>query len=325
MSDNIFFKIIIPNESVTVSHYEEWLDSLVWFKPEKMWSSKIIGTEEMEYNKTILLNKAKKRFNVIDFFNVSIESEGNDFVVRKGRFHSFVQGHINKSNIEKYTILYIVQQIENAFLKYNGIVSFVCSAEDQFWQNNRDINQYERLGKSIENIAIKPDPIYKKEYIVDVEQLPGHSHYTNDLWFGSCWKMWFSKRYYQYIPKKILLNCNGCYEKTELPEDSLRITLYSSIWDYELADSRNIQWSFRKQTGMDDIVQWLNDEDNMTQNPENASIEIFSDKCSHGGVRLVMYYFDEKRNIVSKNRAKVCYAYEVDDKGNIVWENISKM
>ncbi len=43
----------------------------------------------------------------------------------------------------------IIDDIDNLFCKYGGIIAHACSAEDDFWQNNMDPKLYSVYGKSL--------------------------------------------------------------------------------------------------------------------------------------------------------------------------------
>ncbi|MBH5320959.1 hypothetical protein I6N90_24545 [Paenibacillus sp. GSMTC-2017] len=319
MSNRIVFKIIVPNEMVTAKNMVSWLENLLLFQPDTMVSGDLFGRKELNFDKALLLNRMNKKS--LNRMSISLNSNKEDFVVRKGRYQAMISGRLKIEDDQEIKI--ISNRIEEIFLSYEGIVAFIADASDSFWQNNTDIKQYELIGKSQEHIVIISDPIIKSNKIVDIEQLPGHSHFTKDLWFGSCWRMWFGEGYYPYIPKKILSNINSCFENIEVENNSMRITLYPSIWEYNDPRNRNLQWLFRIQAGMDVVSDWLRAREDETKDNSNASIEIFDEQhCVNGGIKLIKYYYDEDKQCVSKKIAKVCLSMEIDNSGNVVWEEL---
>lgn len=79
----------------------------------------------------------------------------------------------------------IIDDIDNLFCKYGGIIAHACSAEDDFWQNNMDPKLYSVYGKSLVGVTLKDSPRFKGKEIIDVERNPGHSHIICEMWFGS--------------------------------------------------------------------------------------------------------------------------------------------
>ncbi|MFS0556072.1 hypothetical protein [Brevibacillus sp. 179-C9.3 HS] len=195
---------------------------------------------------------------------------------------------------------------------------------DNFWQNNTHLDQYEKYNKITGNIKIKPQVILKNKQIVDIVCLPGHSHLVNDLWFGSNWRMWFGQKYFQYIPKDILLNFKDGYESIELSNGGVRVTLYDNFWEYDKPENREIQWSFRRHVGMDEVAHQLLNETIEIENPDPA-IEVITDNLQDGGIREITYYYNDKKEAVSRSKATARYSYELNKSGEIVWSETKKL
>jgi hypothetical protein len=148
----------------------------------------------------------------------------------------------------------IIEKFNFFFENHNGIIGYAVSENDQKWQNTTDIEEFIKANMSIENLKFTQHHIKKDRLIIDKESFPGHNHFIGYLWFGSAWKMWFGKKYYEYIEKEKLLKFNGCYEKKELKNSSLSITLYKNVLDYDLSENRQLQWGFRNIVGMDEVA-----------------------------------------------------------------------
>lgn len=211
----------------------------------------------------------------------------------------------------------VIQYVSNVMKEHCGIVSFMSSAEDNFWQNNMDVQYFTLKNKSLSNYKLIPKPMFPDKEIVDVEANPGHHHYTDGAWFGSSWTMWFGKEYFKFIPKEILTGFKNCYENIEFSEDLLRIKLYENIWDYELYENREKQCAFRKWTGIDEVAHTLIKQPKTVDDPA-ISIQT-EDSCKYGGIRRITYYFNRDGNVVTKSKAQVSKIYELAQSGDVLW------
>ncbi|MBH5316490.1 hypothetical protein I6N90_01555 [Paenibacillus sp. GSMTC-2017] len=143
----------------------------------------------------------------------------------------------------------------DSFQRYDGIVGYAVSKEDQKWQNTTDIDAFMQANKTLDRVTFKPDDFGKDKEIIDIETLPGYNHFTREgIWFGSAWKMWFGHKFFSYIPKEKLLTFTDGYSNLELSNGAISITLYDNIWAYNRPLNREIQWKFRKQVGIDEVA-----------------------------------------------------------------------
>jgi len=69
----------------------------------------------------------------------------------------------------------------------------------------------------------------------------------------SCWQMYFSPAFYQYIPESSFDAFDHCIENIVLPDSLRRITLYEDPFAYALPENRARQWAFRKELGIDQL------------------------------------------------------------------------
>lgn len=69
----------------------------------------------------------------------------------------------------------------------------------------------------------------------------------------SCWQMYFSPAFYQYIPESSFDAFDHCIENIVLPDALRRITLYEDPFAYALPENRARQWAFRKELGIDQL------------------------------------------------------------------------
>ncbi|MEW9702979.1 hypothetical protein [Paenibacillus sp. SI8] len=319
MTDKIVFSIVIDSSQATVGNVTQWFKSFNYFQASEMKGTFLTKGSLRKYNEKSFYNGIEKELKANKPITLGIEYEDNWLTFKKSSYHSFLTCNLtsdifakNKEDILKYIDLF--------FEKYEGIVAYACSSEDNFWQNNTDIDFFGIKNKSMNNVRLKPCPVLVGRQIVDVEYNPGHSHFIKDVWFGSCWAMWFGEKFFEFIPNEILSGFNDLYEKKQLENGSLRMMLYENLWESELPRHREIQWKFRRQVGMDEVAHKLMNEPDY--NEIDPSIEISTTgEFKHGGVRLITYYFDREGNVVPRSKAMESKSYEFNDKGKVVWSS----
>ena len=183
-------------------------------------------------------------------------------------------------------------------------------------QNEQFVHMYKWDGGRMSDVKTKYSKIFN-EKVIDTECNPGHNHYFEGIWFGSCYQMWFGRPYYQYIEKEKLKSFDNCYENVELDNEVIRIRLYENLWDYDKKASRKIQWDFRKSVGIDVVAHRLKEIEAKTP-VTNAAIEMFMGNFPNGGTRLTKSYFDDKDNNVPKDKATKVRICEFSEKGELL-------
>lgn len=317
ITERINIDISLESKKVNIKDFQKWSNIINYFKPTHM-SCK--G----------LTNGKLKKFNKKTFFE-NLESEmfksDNKIIIKDdSNYLSIYKTSRNEDIISLSCILEkdifelnkkIILSLINTFMIEKGIAAYVSSLEDWFWQNNTDLEIYKIRGESTKDIKIKKDKIFSNMNIVDIEANPGHFHKFNEIWFGSCWMMWYGKMYFKYIPKQILLSFKECYENREISKNCVRIILYKNPWEYENQENRNKQWFFRKKVGIDEVVSILENKESFKK--IDAAIEILEGIFKHGGIRLFRYYYDSKNNVIEKSKAVKKVEYEFDEYGNVLW------
>ncbi len=109
-----------------------------------------------------------------------------------------------------------------------------------------------------------------------------------------------------------------------MENECVRITLYESPLDYEKDENREIQMSFRKETGIDLLAHGLEKEVTILKD-EDLSIEIFSGSFPHGGIKLIKYYFGNSKNLTLKSLASEVRIVELDMNGNELWSEVCRI
>ncbi|MFS0556076.1 hypothetical protein [Brevibacillus sp. 179-C9.3 HS] len=79
-----------------------------------------------------------------------------------------------------------------------------------------------------------------------------------------------------------------------------------------------------RQVGIDEVAHQLLNEPIEIENPDPA-IEIITGNLQHGGARGITYYYNDKKEVVSRSKATARYSYEVNKNGEIVWSETKKL
>jgi hypothetical protein len=325
MQDKFIFKIVIDSTNVIPSNVKHWFEEQIYFKPKIMRGTLLTKHKTKKFNEDIFYNNIEKELITNNIFSLNVSDDNyNSFSISRGDFYSSIEGTYTYDIFKLYKNK-ILKDIDEIFQQYGGVTAFSSSGEDFFWQNHQSIDHYKRENKSMDHLHFKNSPLFEDELIVDIEHNPGHAHLVQEIWFTSCWTMWYGKKFFEHIPKEILTNFRDRYENKELKDGSIRIQLYENIWDYDLPEHRHIQWKFRRQVGIDEVAHSLMDEPILDDNP-NPSLEIFTGTFEHGGVRLLKYYIDGNTNeVASKLNATECHVYELDENGNVIWSETQKI
>jgi len=92
---------------------------------------------------------------------------------------------------------------------------------------------------------------------IDCNQLSGYDLYYEGLCMTSCWKMYFGKYYYRYIPKTVFESIQQAYNISMLKNEMIEVTLYKNPWHWDLEVNLKYQRLFRDQVGFDQLA-WEN-------------------------------------------------------------------
>lgn len=325
MKDGVVIRIIFDSSEVTIKNVEGWFREKYFFEPTHIRSKYLTQGNLRKFNHNRFFENINKILED-DRFDITVENEKNDFSLTRGTYTNKIAWLSCRLTPEKYESNKgkVIEYINTFMKKHKGIAAIMCSLRDYFWQNNENIQYHCAMGKSMEGVHTKPNPIFPTDTIVDTEFNPGHNHIVNGICFGSCWTMWFGQEFFSYIPKSILKNYQGCYENKEISEGLIRIMLYENIWAYDEPDNRDRQLQFRKQVGIDEVAHsYLKQRDRRVI--DNPAIEINSGSFEHGGVRLLTYYYDAEEILVAKSKAVVAKKYELDEKGKTVWEDVRNL
>lgn len=323
MSNKLYFEIVFAKSEFTANLIREWFDSFLFFTPVQIYGTVTTSGRFRTFSNSLLSKAIDQELRRKGSFSLDVNGEDCSLRCARGHYRARVSGfRFLESNEELVTF---AKSIEAFFVKYKGIQAFICPADDHYWQNVTEPNLYRFENKSMEHLHFTRSPIFKNDMIIDVEYNPGHSHYVEDLIFGSFWKMWYGEGFFNYIPKQNLLNVSGCYENVELENGAVHIQLFEDIWEYEKPESREIQWEFRRVAGIEKVAHAILDSyDEPVENPD-PEIHILEGEFPHGGVRRVEHYLNWDGRFIPKSNAVECRTYEFDAQGNLVWSEVRKI
>ncbi|MGY3746510.1 hypothetical protein ACWN8P_04570 [Vagococcus salmoninarum] len=93
--------------------------------------------------------------------------------------------------------------------------------------------------------------------IVDTSQLSGYDYQLEELTFTSCWQMWYTRDYFQVIPKKVFLDLQQVTSVSAISEKTVKVVLYSDPHLWQHSQNIKFQFLFRDQLGFDHL-EWRN-------------------------------------------------------------------
>lgn len=311
MNEEIVYTVYLNTIDVTYDFIEKWTKIVCnYFKPQ--WMNINCG-KNRKFNKNRLLEIIKQETKDKIQLRLDDGDGGNAFDILQ-RAQS---PHITTMSIvlEDISDLFLDREIDE-LMKEKGIVAYKRCLKEGVLQNEKFVHMYKWEGGKMKDVKVKYSKTFN-EKVIDVEYNPGHNHYFEGIWFGSCYQMWFGRPYYQYIEKEKLKSFSNCYENVELDNEVIRIRLYENIWDYDKRKSRKIQWDFRRSVGMDVVAHRL-EEIEAKRPGTNAAIEMFVGNFPNGGTRLTKSYFDDQNNNVSKQKASKVRICEFSEKGELL-------
>jgi len=313
---NIRYSIIYSVSNISVEIIKRWIDLVSQcFVPQSIISKVTSRGKFTKYNREKLFDNLEKELDN-SIISIYLTDNNNSFSIVKNANEGSL---LITFNISQSEILDWDTEIDKCMVSEDIVVAYECSDKDFYWQNTDNILSYQVEGKSLDDVKLTYRKFGLKEQIVDIEYNPGHEHRVHGTWFGSCYRMWFGKRYYQCIEKDKLKNYKNCYENVELENDVVRITLYKDIWEYNESTNREIQWDFRNSVEMDKVAHAL--EKGLIHENTDPEIEITNGTFSNGGTKLIKYYYDLNGKLVQRSKAKKVRVCEFNQEGLLLVEN----
>lgn len=278
--------------------------------------------------------------DLIEIKNVNFDSiqiflnKGIRFLMQKGNPNLYSRICISESNSRELNLF--KDELEKKYVD-QIVYGQICEDIDKGLQNTDEIKYWKIFEREISSyVQVLGNPNYlegapgmdmiEKEYI-NLESLPGHSHQMNNyvgsdnLWFGSCWQMYFSPVYYKYIPKPLWDDYNDCFEHIVFENGLRKITLFENIEDYDLPENRAKQWAFRRALGIDSIAHEVCPRLNRQQiDPENLPVLITKKNCQIGQTRVTRFLNSNNQLIGSDKAVKVEIKEYLDDGVTVVYE-----
>jgi len=127
--------------------------------------------------------------------------------------------------------------------------------------------------------------------------------------------MHFSDLFYKYIPLFLWDGLINCKENIILPNNLRRITLYENPSDYDLKNNREIQWSFRRQLGIDSIAHEICS--GKHKSLDDLPVLIENRDCKKGQIKVTRF-LDSKNKLEIPSKASKKEIKETDIEGKII-------
>lgn len=229
-----------------------------YYTPKTISGTKLSKGELVPYTEEKFVQGIGDELLEDNLFTITVRDEGFQSMVsfRKAMYYTIISIVLSKEVFDDQRGQ-LLSDFKRFFQKFDGIVAYVGPVEDEILQNTESVREYQKRGLPTDHLVLRQHPLVKKRTIIDKEYNPGHSHFVNDLWFGSQWYMLYGPRYFSYVPKSALWDFQAGYCKDELENGAIAIQLYEDLWAYGLAENREVQWKFRRQTGVDDVAHSL--------------------------------------------------------------------
>lgn len=310
-------RIYFNNADFKINNFLKWLKRADFFKPvycetDRGNQYKEILFTENNFEKIIFNEEKKSKKN----FSITLHNERKDTIsFYKQKDTSFIVIYIK--DIHENSIIDWLHFTDSIFQKDRiGITACFYPENDYFWQQNVDPEQYKLHNRSLE--GIKVIQISKHFCSIDRTNMPGHSRYFKEIWFGSTWMMWYGKDYFKYIPKDRFISFPKAFEIKEFDGEAIRIQLFENWKDYENSDSRQIQQEFRDFLGIKDVVEALEEASAKGESEPDASVELFAQSQDEFGnpIRIHRFYVDQDGKNVPKSQAFEEIAYPLDENGH---------
>jgi len=199
---------------------------------------------------------------------------------------------------------------------------------DNNMQNEEKVRMWNYYKVSLpKNIELFSDWRNEGEFLINSEDLPGHEHiqrgWGDNLWFGSCFQMYFSNIYYKYIPKELFDAFTDCEENIVLANGLRKITLFKNPDDYNLPLNRDRQWAFRRKLGIDSIAHEVCNPPK--KGPVDLPVEITKYDCKNGQTRVTRYLDKNNKLVIPSKAVKKHIKEFLDDGITIVFEQFENV
>ncbi|MDR3157050.1 MAG: hypothetical protein LBT69_03965 [Lactobacillales bacterium] len=232
----------------------------------------------------------------------SLEAGNAKFQVHVRGKTLFCSNFLSKELFAKYESL-----IDNYFvsrLEENGIFGYLRSSDEYEFNNISHLKL--RTFDTPEELEKLPK-CYDSDWnvAVDCNQLAGYDLLHEGLMLTSCWRMFFSKHYYCYVPKAVFEAVQQVYQVRSHKSDLLEITLFKDPWNWDAEVNLNYQRLFRDQVGFDQLA-WGNGVGLLRE----PYIEFaFEERCVH-----TVSYLDQQGQPISKKQASIFVTRSYDFK-----------
>lgn len=158
-------------------------------------------------------------------------AEGVTFLDRENEHSVFIESYRNRENCQLLcwsfgSMEFLESSIFNELIAHpKFIVAYCHNTQDHLAQNTT----YTR--------------------IEDIENNPGRFVISDEAFLVSAWKSWFGKNFYSLIDKEKILQFDKAFSIEQLNNEVTSVQLYNNHEDFNNAESRLVQLSFREWMG----------------------------------------------------------------------------
>jgi len=137
-------------------------------------------------------------------------------------------------------------------ITHNNFVAAYCyNDEDDFTQNLTSLEIYKQRG--IQPLATRKNWLGQIE--VDIDKNPGRRYLTPQTWLVSSWRMWFGKNIHDVVDREKIRRFDKAWSIKELENSIISVQLYENHEDFDNANSRQIQMSFKEWMEFEKLVE----------------------------------------------------------------------
>lgn len=246
---------VIQYHSLTVNttkrHLQDWLILVrILYTPEQM----VLNNEKPTAFSLAKCTKVIQDLKESDDLSLKIFTSENE-----SSFH-LVEGNLLEKHLFSRNVFLTHKETITSYvafqMKTKGLFGYLRSY-DEFLYNNEENVQLRRKFEDSETIAGHPKIRIDDEVFIDCNQFAGYDIFYKGFCLTSCWQMYFSQRYHQIIPLRIIEEVQQVERVVKLSDEVIMVELYRDPFKWEDPLNLAYQRLFRDQMGIDQLA-WNN-------------------------------------------------------------------
>lgn len=155
MDDRIDIKVILKSNIIDENISCKWFSSLLFFNAEKMNCKELTKGKFIKEDINKLESEMKNELDD-DTSSIIIKDGKNSVSLNKGGISKDITSLscILEREIFEQNKSGIIEVVNN-FMRNDGVVAYMCSLDDSFWQDNEQIEMYGMMGRGLDGVKIK--------------------------------------------------------------------------------------------------------------------------------------------------------------------------